>query len=765
MVPPQRQWWWQKKAKTPGTLILVRHGESLWNENSTFTGWADVDLSQRGEREIEHAARLLLEAGFKIDVAYTSRLKRAIRSTWIVLRELDQIYTPVYKSWRMNERMYGALTGLSKPALALELGEAKVQSYRHGLYDRPPPMPADGSHAYWPGRERKYDDLAAVPRTESLYDTMQRSLPLWEARILPDLRAGLNVMIVAHGNSLRALIKEIDSIDDEAITRVRIPNGIPLIYKFAIEDPKEAKLKDPKGLKRGKDPKALKRASLPRLTPLKLSTIEGSPLSGEFLEKKGLLRAALLRESELWRKIPGYDASIYSSPSMRALSKLEMSRKLIELVGDTTALAEPNGAEAKAADDSADNGVDAMYMMGGTPVAAPDEGPLANEATPQSARGAHYRAPAASVSRPDRATKWVGPVVIIVRHGKTEHNKLGLFTGWEDAPLAADGVAEAAKAGVLLREHGFEVDVVFTSWLSRAIETAWLVLAELDSLWVPIVKTWRLNERMYGALTGLSKKMIAQRHGDAQFMLWRRSYTTRPPAVSSFSQHYPGNDERYVKYVHDVRLSFRESLVRSLSKGRLSLDKKLPRTESLQDCMERTIPYFRDVILPRAIARNRTVLIASSENAIRGLLMHLCEIPPERISEIEIPTGLPLIFDVRQKRVRLLDDGDYDADPVQALKRHDFGTANELLFRPCVPVDANNESCDIDELLAWDPIIRYDRTGNENTPPAPVVWPPEAEKPPDYAPPLEAPEAAAPSEAPDDRAAPGSAAHPLVSTY
>ena len=164
---------WRLRPTQPGNLILVRHGESTWNRNSTFSGWADVDLSPRGEREVEHAARLLLEAGLTVDVAYTSRLKRAIRSCWILLRGLDQIYRPVFKSWRLNERHYGALTGLSKPDLALEFGEDRVQRWRHGLHDRPPPMPADDSHAYSPTRERKYDDLppGSLPRTESLADT------------------------------------------------------------------------------------------------------------------------------------------------------------------------------------------------------------------------------------------------------------------------------------------------------------------------------------------------------------------------------------------------------------------------------------------------------------------------------------------------------------------------------------------------------------------------------------------------------------------
>lgn len=184
-------------------------------------------------------------------------------------------------------------------------------------------------------------------------------------------------------------------------------------------------------------------------------------------------------------------------------------------------------------------------------------------------------------------------VVVIIRHGKTEHNKLGLFTGWEDVPLATEGALEAMAAGRLLAEQNVCFDVVYTSWLSRSISTAWLVLEQLDALWLPIVKSWRLNERMYGALTSLSKRMIRTKYGQRQFQQWRRGYTTRPPPVSSFSPMYPGNDERYVLYVDDVRNSVRESVIRSIEAGRLQLHPKLPKSESLRDCMERTIPFWR----------------------------------------------------------------------------------------------------------------------------------------------------------------------------
>lgn len=209
----------------PGTLVLVRHGESLWNANKTFTGWADPDLSERGYREVEHAARLLLEGGYEIDVVFTSRLKRAIRSVWIILQEMNQVYLPVFKSWRLNERMYGALTGLCKFETAEQLGAELVQEWRGSLRSQPPALkPSD---TYWPGRDRKYADLSAdqIPITESLSDCMERCRPIWEDKIMYEIRSGRNVMVVAHANTLRGLVKTIDGISDEEIRDVSIPTG------------------------------------------------------------------------------------------------------------------------------------------------------------------------------------------------------------------------------------------------------------------------------------------------------------------------------------------------------------------------------------------------------------------------------------------------------------------------------------------------------------------------------------------------------------
>lgn len=272
-----------------------------------------------------------------------------------------------------------------------------------------------------------------------------------------------------------------------------------------------------------------------------------------------------------------------------------------------------------------------------------------------------------------------GPFVVFVRHGRTPHNNMQLFTGWEDPPLADEGIDDAKKAGRLLRKHGFEFDVVYTSWLTRAIETAYYALEQLDQAWLPMVKSWRLNERMYGDLTGKSKKMIANQYGEEQLKKWRRGYTIRPPAVSSFSRNYPGNDERRSKHFKDLPFSISETIKRSLENKRLTPHRRFPKTESLKDCMDRSIPFYTKRIREEAVAKGKRVLITSHENAIRGILMYLCDIPEEAMNQLHLPNGLPLIYDVKGRCISLLDDGSGE----DQMSAHDFGPAAKYLFRPC----------------------------------------------------------------------------------
>lgn len=213
-------------------IVLLRHGESVWNKENRFTGWTDVDLTAQGVEEAKRAGQLLRDAGFVFDVSYTSLLKRAIRTLYIAQREMDLLWIPVYKSWRLNERHYGALQGLNKAETAAKFGEEQVHIWRRS-YDIPPPqlIASDERH---PGCDPRYADLAPqeLPLTECLKDTVVRFLPYWLDVIAPAVQEGKRVLIVAHGNSLRALIKYLDEVSEQKIVAVNVPTGLPLVYEL-----------------------------------------------------------------------------------------------------------------------------------------------------------------------------------------------------------------------------------------------------------------------------------------------------------------------------------------------------------------------------------------------------------------------------------------------------------------------------------------------------------------------------------------------------
>jgi 2,3-bisphosphoglycerate-dependent phosphoglycerate mutase len=214
------------------TLVLLRHGESTWNKENRFTGWTDVDLTDKGREEAKVAGQLLRDGSFGFDFVYTSVLKRAIRTSVIAQDELDQLWLPVERSWRLNERHYGALQGLNKAETAAKHGEEQVKIWRRAYAIAPPPLtPDDPRHA---ARDPRYQDVppSLLPLTESLKDTVDRFLPYWQESIAPRIQLGKRVLIVAHGNSLRALVKYLDGISDQDIVELNIPTGIPLVYEL-----------------------------------------------------------------------------------------------------------------------------------------------------------------------------------------------------------------------------------------------------------------------------------------------------------------------------------------------------------------------------------------------------------------------------------------------------------------------------------------------------------------------------------------------------
>lgn len=250
--------------KGPYTLVLLRHGESTWNDENRFTGWVDVPLSKKGLKEASDAGKLMKELGYDFDVAYTSYLKRAIKTLWMSLEELDLMHIPIHHSWRLNERHYGALQGLDKKETVAKHGKDQVQVWRRS-YDIPPP-PLDASSEYYPGNESRYHDVPILdlPFTESLKETEARVMIDWKASIAPLVKSGKKVIIAAHGNTLRALVKYLDDIPKESITELNIPTGVPLVY--TLDD---------------------------KLRPIK-SPLAIAPLQGEYLGDQEQIRARIM---------------------------------------------------------------------------------------------------------------------------------------------------------------------------------------------------------------------------------------------------------------------------------------------------------------------------------------------------------------------------------------------------------------------------------------------------------------------------------------
>jgi 2,3-bisphosphoglycerate-dependent phosphoglycerate mutase len=219
----------------PGKLILLRHGQSIWNVENLFTGWTDVDLSDQGRREAQQAGQELLKEKLTVDIAFTSVLKRAIRTLWIALDEMDRMWIPVERTWKLNERHYGALQGLNKAQTVEKHGDAQVKIWRRS-YDIPPPPLAtdDRRHPRFDPRYANVDPTE-LPATESLKETLARVLPYWHSRIAPELRTGRNVLVAAHGNSLRAMVKMLDNVSESQIVELNIPTGVPLLYELDRE--------------------------------------------------------------------------------------------------------------------------------------------------------------------------------------------------------------------------------------------------------------------------------------------------------------------------------------------------------------------------------------------------------------------------------------------------------------------------------------------------------------------------------------------------
>lgn len=375
-------------------------------------------------------------------------------------------------------------------------------------------------------------------------------------------------------------------VPDDKIEGIAFPPGIPFVYKFD---------KEMKPIKSEED------SLVQKFT------------SGVFLEKPGLLKEALKRQED-WRKfVPGADDEELE-PYVKRMTSMEQS--LLALKGEKQ-------VEQLAATQSHQNGQqhkvhrNGVNATGDVPIILVKE-PVEDETEEEDFGEFEESTHTARIEALEPVVPNVGialgkddPVVVFVRHGTTPHNQLALFTGWENPPLAEQGVDDAKRGGKLLKQHGFEFDVAYTSWLDRAIETAWYILDELDTQWIPLVKSWRLNERHYGALTGRSKKMVGNIYGQDQLKKWRRGFDIPPPKASSYSFSYPGNDYRRIKYVKDLRISLTETFCRSIEARELQIHRKFPKAESLK-MWSVLFNQSNNLFCARAINLTPCVLVFSS---------------------------------------------------------------------------------------------------------------------------------------------------------
>ena len=452
-----------------GALILLRCGQSTYNNEHTFTGWMDPSLTENGIKQCQHAGRLLVAEGFDPDIVYTSRLQRSIVSAWTVLETMDALFIQVKKTFRLNQRMYGALQGLSKRETTNEFGPEVVQAWRNSLKARPPPLSRDDpSH---PCHDRRYADLPQdkIPDTESLLECQERARQLWDHQIRKDIDNGKTVLVVGHRDSLRGLSKVIDGISDKDICDINFPTGVPIVYKF--------------------------NADMEPIEPDDSSVTQVNT-KGVFLEKPGRLKEALERNA-LWNQPVQVDGTVKKRSTSLEHSLLKL-RQVEEDLGP-----EIQKAAGMADDDDEDavtlrevsKPVEAVERWSDDPCEFEEYDEFADFDDDNDVAVPVVALDESSSASPPQQD---GPVVVLIRHGQTPHNLMQLFTGWEDPPLAEVGVEDARRAGRLLKRHGFQFDVVYTSWLTRAIQTAYYALDELGDVWLPMMKSWRLNERMVG---------------------------------------------------------------------------------------------------------------------------------------------------------------------------------------------------------------------------------------------------------------------------
>lgn len=681
-------------ARPYAQLTLVRHGQSEWNLANRFTGWVDVDLTERGITEARRAGRMLAEARLTHDLVVTSTLRRAIRTACLCLSGTDQCWVPMAKDVRLNEQHSGQLTGHNKRELAERHGVDQVMKWRR-TYDCPPPaLPSEDPFHRALCSDERYR-YVTVPSTESLELTAARVESVWDETIAPALRDGQNVMVVSHGNTLRALCKLIDGVSAADSFHLDLPTACPVVYEFAdaalnhrevhgfwgsSDAPRHGRfLVDAKLVAKAQDAMRLQC----------LQNIAVSTVSSEGEDKVSICDA--------WTSEKATDGVALDSEG-RSYKVRERPPSYFALESERIAddaKKELRGMLSRLERMSLDEHRQLSMAVGEEGAGTPSRANGASEGTGVEGDVAAAGSVAATASRGVPAVS-----LIIVRHGYSEYNAENRFTGWADVELSNRGREEARFAGSLLREAGCErLEGVFTSYLKRAVKTAWLMLDELELQWVPVQCDWRLNERHYGLLQGQPKLECTERYGVKQVHKWRRGIDHPPPPWTP-EQRASLLDRRYD-------------------------DVDVPSSESLADCTARLAPFLEEELWPalraavdRAVAERAdraaapapsegdaatarpagvpAFVITSSENLIRALVTELDGVAPDQVPLLDIPYATPLVYqfdsNLRPLRSPLasapLRHGYYLGD---AQRIRDVQTA----IRQSIVLDDKPESCDV----------------------------------------------------------------------
>ncbi|KAL1505009.1 hypothetical protein AB1Y20_008772 [Prymnesium parvum] len=589
-------------------LVLVRHGQSEWNLANRFTGWVDVDLTERGITEAREAARLLTGAGVSVDLVVTSYLRRAIRTACIVLAGMDQCWVPFVKEPQLNEQHSGFLTGQNKAELAKQYGAEQVMAWRRS-FDEPPPAALDTD----PLQRTMSEDLRyaatniAVPRCESLKDTLRRVETTWRQTLQPALLEGKDVLVVSHGNALRALVKLVDGVSERDVFHLDVPTAAPIVYELDAQQ-----------------------------RPVGAHGLWGTSnvvRHGYFLvEDEKILQAQAAMRKQVEQNIA---VSTFSSADPRtiatcdAYTAIAASETSVSLQGRLYYVRQrPPSYFALESE--------RLERQAHQELASLAKSVFSPQTLGRLFSGGRVKAAPRGLARQRRqpGAKRASCALVLLRHGYSEYNERNWFTGWADCQLTNRGREEARLAGSLLRAAGLrQIDQVYCSLLRRSIKTAWLMLGELDMEWVPIKYSWRLNERQYGALQGCDKTECRDKYGFNQVLKWRRGVHDVPPPwdevqrASTVDRRYEGVD--------------------------------VPQAESLAQCAARLRPFMEDELKPtiraaieraeqqpgRDVGRDPpTIVISSHENLIRAMVQQLDGLDDEQVPLLDIPYATPLVF-------------------------------------------------------------------------------------------------------------------------